>query len=102
MMIEVINANGQVPDAPIQATFGSEGGTIGRAPTNRLALPGNSRTVSRIHAQIVQRKAGMKIISRSTNPLLINGQALEIGEETELANGTVIVIGDYSLRVSGA
>jgi predicted component of type VI protein secretion system len=101
MIIEVVDANGQLPDAPIQATFGREGGTIGRAPTNRLALPGTSRTVSRIHAQIVQRKNGMKIISRSTNPLLINGHMLEIGEETELVDGAMIVIGDYSLRASG-
>ena len=101
MIIEVLDANGNVPDPPVQASFDKAGGTIGRASTNHLPLPDPNRTVSRVHAQIVLRKDGMRIISRSTNPLLIDGQPLDIGEETGLREGALIVIGDYHLRASG-
>lgn len=100
MIIEVIAASEPLPDTPIRVEFGREGGTIGRADSNRLPLPDPRRTVSRVHAQVVLRQEGMRIIARSANALSVDGQTVDIGEEAALAEGSTIVIGDYTLRAS--
>lgn len=100
MIIEVIAASEPLPDTPIRVAFGREGGTIGRAGTNHLTLPDPRRTVSRVHAQVVRREDGMRIIARSTNALSVDGHTVDIGEETALTEGSTIVIGDYTLRAS--
>lgn len=100
VIIDVLSANGAQPDPPIRVRFDAPGGTIGRAPTNHLRLPDPQRTVSRVHAQLVQRKGVTKIISRSANPMLIDDQPLEIGDEVALNDGSRIVMGGYTLRAT--
>lgn len=95
---EVISANGVVPHPPVSVQFDATGGTIGRAPHNTLALPDAERRVSRVHAQIVCRRGVIKILARSSSELLIDGQSLEFGEETPLADGARIELGGYTLR----
>lgn len=95
---EVISANGVVPHPPVSMQFGATGGTIGRAPHNTLVLPDVERRISRVHAQIVCRRGVIKILARSGSELLIDGQALEIGEETPLTDGARIELGGYTLR----
>lgn len=98
VILKVIGVNGVEPKPPQQVSFDETGGTIGRAPSNKLALPDPDRTVSRVHAQIVRRQGLVVIISRGTNELLIDGKALEIGEEIPLVDGALIEMGSYSIR----
>ncbi|NVJ23938.1 FHA domain-containing protein [Myxococcus sp. AM011] len=68
---------------------------IGRAADNPICIPDTS--VSRKHVMV--RKAGaawMVSDLGSGNGTLVNGEA--IGEETPLANGDVITLGDTELR----
>ncbi len=100
LVLDVINANGEVPKAPIRATIAAAGGTIGRASTNTLALPDPQRTVSRVHAQILPRPGGVCIVSRSSNGLTVDGVAVEFGDEVPLVHGSTLVIGNYTIKAS--
>ncbi|SAK50911.1 type VI secretion system-associated FHA domain protein TagH [Caballeronia ptereochthonis] len=103
LKLTVTRHNGQPPRTPLAANFGAEGGTIGRAVTNRLVLDDAERTVSRLHAQIVWRDGAYRLIDRGSNPALVNGAPLDPGQEVPLAHGDEVQIGGYQLRaeVSG-
>jgi len=82
--------------------FGPEGGSIGRASTNTLALDDPDRTVSRVHAQVVCRDRRYFIIDRGSNPMLHNGQALGAGNEAPLSDGDRLTIGSFELAVQAS
>ncbi|WP_321799990.1 type VI secretion system-associated FHA domain protein TagH [Caballeronia sp. J97] len=90
--------NGQPPRVPLSAAFDADGGTIGRAVTNRLVLDDAERTVSRLHVQIVWRDGHYLLIDRGSNPALVNGGPLDPGQEVTLAHGDEVQIGGYQLR----
>jgi FHA domain-containing protein len=96
--VEVVEANGTPQAQGLGARFDGAGGTIGRAPTNTLALPDPERRVSRVHAQIVPRPTGMAVISRSPNGMYVNGTFVAFGDEIALNEGTTLAIGGYTLR----
>jgi len=73
--------NGQPPRVPLSATFDADGGTVGRAVTNRLVLDDAERTVSRLHVQIEWRDGRFLLIDRGSNPALVNGAPLDPGQE---------------------
>ncbi|MFM0049602.1 type VI secretion system-associated FHA domain protein TagH [Caballeronia grimmiae] len=91
--------NGQPPRVPLAATFDADGGTVGRAATNRLVLDDAERTVSRLHVQIVRRDGRYRLIDRGSNPALVNGAPLDPGQDVPLAHGDQLQIGGYQLRV---
>lgn len=97
--LEIVEANGALPDPPVAVRFGPQGGTIGRSADNQLRLDDPQRSVSRVHAQIVRRKDGPRILARSINPMTVDGHPLEMGDETPLPPGTTIIIGGYTLQV---
>ena len=104
-MIElvVVSLRGARPDRPIAASFGSSGGTIGRAATNTLVLEDPDRTVSRVHAQLTCRDDGRFVITdQGSNPLQHNGRALGAGKEAVLAHGDRLTVGSFELSVQGA
>lgn len=102
--IEVVAVDGVPPVPKVAIELGTEGGTIGRADSNHLCLPDPNRTISRVQAQIVNRQGTFKLIARGSNPLLVDGSPLEIGEEAPLAATTTIETGAYRLiaTVGGA
>ncbi|NTX40144.1 FHA domain-containing protein [Myxococcus sp. CA033] len=68
---------------------------IGRAADNPICIPDTS--VSRKHVMVRKAGAGWMVSDLgSGNGTLVNGEA--IGEETPLANGDVITLGDTELR----
>jgi FHA domain-containing protein len=85
---------------PVAATFGVEGGTIGRASANTLVLDDPERTVSRVHAQVVYRDGRYFIIDRGSNPPLYNGQALGAGHEVPLNDGDRLTISSFELAIA--
>lgn len=97
IVLEVLTANGVVPDPPIRALLNA-GDSVGRAAQATLPLPDPERRVSRVHAQIAQRNGVASIIARGITPLIVDGQPLEMGEETVVAEGARIEIGGFVLR----
>ncbi len=70
--------------------------TLGRGNANDLVL--NDSSVSRFHAVIKLKENSIFIADRgSTNGLVLNGQ--RITHETELANGDIVIVGRYELRL---
>lgn len=98
LTLTVTRHNGQPPRTPLAASFSAEGGTIGRAVTNRLVLDDAERTVSRMHAQIAWRDGAYRLTDRGSNPALVNGVPLDPGQEVPLAHGDEVQIGGYQLR----
>ncbi|WP_175942789.1 type VI secretion system-associated FHA domain protein TagH [Caballeronia sp. BCC1704] len=98
LTLTVTRHNGQPPRTPLAASFDAEGGTIGRALTNRLVLDDAERTVSRMHAQIAWRDGTYRLTDRGSNPALVNGVPLDPGQEVPLAHGDEVQIGGYQLR----
>ena len=85
---------------PITAHFDQQGGTIGRADHNTMALPDPERHISRRQAQIVAVGDGYVIKNvGSANPIVVRNQPLAQGESAPLAHGDLIRIGGYLLEV---
>ncbi len=102
MKIAVVSMRGGAGGGGLSADFDSVGGTIGRATSNQLVLDDPDRTVSRVHAQIVNRNGQFFIIDRGSNPLLCNGVPLGSGNEAALSDGSKLQIGNFELIVSHA
>jgi len=100
IQIAVVSRQGVPSDQRLSAQFGPAGGTIGRADTNTLVL--HDSTVSRVHGQVVCRNGQFFIVDRGTNPMQCNGRPLGSGQESLLADGDRLVIGNFELSVQGA
>ncbi|MBY4595594.1 type VI secretion system-associated FHA domain protein TagH [Ottowia caeni] len=98
--ITVIARQGVATHDGVTTRFGPDGGTIGRANTNRLVLDDPERTVSRVHAQVVCRDGLYAIIDRGSNPMQLNGQPIGSGNEAQLGQGDRLIIGGFELVVS--
>ncbi|CAN5317836.1 type VI secretion system-associated FHA domain protein TagH [soil metagenome] len=86
--------------APLSASFGETGGTIGRADSNLLVLPDPDRTISRVHAQIACRSGQFFVQDHGSNPIALNGQLLGEGGEQVLCPGDELLIGGFCLKVA--
>ena len=72
---------------PITAHFDRQGGTIGRADQNTMALPDPERHISRRQAQIIAVGEGYAIRNvGSANPIVVRNQPLTQGESAPLAH----------------
>jgi type VI secretion system FHA domain protein len=100
MKIAVVSMRGGAGGGGLSAEFDSTGGTIGRAASNQLVLDDPDRTVSRVHAQIINRNGQFFIVDRGSNPLLCNGVPLGSGNEAALSDGSKLQIGNFELVVS--
>jgi FHA domain-containing protein len=101
LILRAISLNDQPITQPITAKFGPEGGSIGRADTNTLALPDPERRISRRQADIGVTAAGTTIKNvGSANPIIVCQQSLAQGESAALRNGDQVRIGGYLLEVS--
>src|SRR3954471_19500799 len=70
--------------------------TVGRGNANDLVL--NDSSVSRFHAVIKLRENAVFIADRgSTNGILLNDKKIQ--QETELKNGDMAIVGQYTLRL---
>lgn len=98
--ITVIARQGITEQGGAAARFEADGGTIGRADTNRLVLDDPDRTVSRVHAQVVCRDGQYAVIDRGSNPMQLNGHPVGSGNEAPLNLGDRLSIGGFELVVS--
>lgn len=99
--IRVVSRGGEPPSPPMEASFGDEGGDIGRGSDCTLALPDPERRISRKHVQVAHREGGHCIRLISTNlPVELDGVPLLPGSEYPLRPGARIRIGPYLLQVA--
>ena len=82
-----------------QASFGPSGGTIGRADHNTLVLSDPERSVSRLHARVEWRDGRFLLVNMGINPIVSQGSMLSTADEAPLADGDMLRIGRFVLRV---
>ncbi len=101
LTLRAVSLNDLPLTQPITAQFGAQGGTIGRADQNTLALPDPERHISRQQAEIRRGADGYLICNiGSANPITVAGQALHQGQSLPLRHRDEVRIGGYLLQVS--
>ncbi len=87
-------------DAPAKSvTFTPPGGTIGRSQDNDLVLPDETRAISRLQALVHLSATGECRLTAqgSVTPIILNGVALQRGEQVMLQHGDQLQIGAWAL-----
>jgi FHA domain-containing protein len=99
--LHAVSLNEQPLSQPITAVFDSQGGTIGRADHNTMALPDPERHISRLQAEIIPMGAGFLIKNvGAANPIVVAGRTLVRGETSPLNHRDQVRIGGYLLKVA--
>jgi FHA domain-containing protein len=100
LTLRVVSLNDLPLTQPITAQFDAQGGTIGRADHNTMALPDPERHISRQQAEIRPGASGYVIRNiGSANPITVRGQPLGQGQAVPLAHRDQVRIGGYLLEV---
>jgi FHA domain-containing protein len=98
--LTVVSYNNEAPAFPVSATFGREGGTMGRSKDNYFVLDDPKNLVSRTQAFVKSDEGRHTITNLShANPVLVNGHEIDAEREYDLRTGDEIQIGLYLLRV---
>jgi type VI secretion system protein len=101
--VKVISYRGHPPVENLKASFGQDGGTLGRLPDkrhNHLTLPDPEHYISRSHASITFENGLYYLTDTSVDGTFINDRRQRVNRETvSLADGDQIWIGEYELRV---
>lgn len=101
LTLRAVSLNDQPITQPIVASFGAQGGSLGRADTNTLALPDPERRISRLQAEIRVVGSGYVIKNvGAANPIIVRDQSLTQGESAPLRHGDQLRIGGYLLEVA--
>jgi len=103
LSIRVVSRAGEPPSAPLAATFGPDGGDIGRGADCTLVLPDPDRRISRKHALVGWRggQAFLRQLGQGV-PVELDGRLLGADAEALLTEGAEIRIGPYLLRADAA
>jgi len=110
--LEVISGHDE-PEIPLMAPVSQRGPsgaghryTIGRSPASAedkyTHIQLKPRTVSREQAELSHVSNSFRLtnlVSEQKNPTLVNGAALEKGEQVQLSDGDVITMGEVKLRL---
>jgi FHA domain-containing protein len=101
LTLRAVSLNDQPITQPIVASFGSQGGSLGRADTNTLALPDPERRISRLQAEIRVVGSGYVIKNvGAANPIIVRDESLTQGKSAPLRHGDQLRIGGYLLEVA--
>lgn len=97
--LTVVSYNNEAPAFPVSATFGRDGGTMGRGKDNYFVLDDPKNLVSRTQA-FVKSDGGRHTITNLShaNPILVNGHEIDAEREYALRTGDEIQVGLYLLR----
>lgn len=97
--LTVVSYNNDAPAFPVSATFGREGGTMGRSKDNYFVLDDPKNLVSRTQAFVKSDGVRHTITNLShANPILVNGHEIDAEREYDLRTGDEIQVGLYVLR----
>lgn len=101
LKVKVISYRGQPPIEVLEASFGRDGGTIGRSPEkrkNHLTLPDPEQFISRRHASITFENGLYYLTDTSVDGTYIQNKNMRVSRDTAvLADGDRLRIGDYEL-----
>lgn len=98
LTLTVVTVDALAPQVPMAATFGSEGGTLGRDEASTLALPDRHRRVSRLHGTIRFDGSVAVLTNASTSlPIMVGDRQLDYGDTQELGDGMYVELGPYVL-----
>ena len=101
LTLRAVSLNDRPITQPIAASFGVDGGSIGRADSNTLSLPDPERRISRRQAEVVPSGTGFMIRNvGSANPIIVRDESLALGESARLDHGDQVRIGGYLLEVA--
>jgi predicted component of type VI protein secretion system len=101
LILNVLAYRGQAPAHTLSQTFNEEGGTIGRASNNRLALPDHTGFISRQHGKITcQGGVYAYTDTSSSGTHVVNRNLLLQQDALALRNGDILRIGEYEIAVS--
>lgn len=76
------------------------GGSLGRSPSCDIALPDQSKWISRTHSQISLTDRGYVIKDLSNNGLSLNEKSLMRDKEYPITDGDIVKVGGYTLLIS--
>ena len=101
LILRVVGWPDEITDRPpLIARFDHSGGLIGRAETARLSLPDPKRTVSRFHGHVSYDGGAFFLEDMgSTNPPLVNGKPIPLGQRHQIRPGDRLRIGQYTIAV---
>ena len=101
LTLRAVSLNEQPLSQAITAHFDAQGGSIGRADHNTLALPDPERHISRKQAEISTdgRHYAIRNVG-SANPIGVGSRLLARGESAPLAHRDQVRIGGYLLEVT--
>ena len=101
LVLEIISYRGSPPINPLIARFNENGGSVGRSFDNHLALPDDEKIISRHHGDIRYENGAYVYGDVSTGGTLLcnEGRLLEKGNSVTLADGDLLKIGEYEVRV---
>ena len=100
LTLRALSLNDHPLTRPITAHFDVQGGSVGRADHNTLALPDPERHISRQQAEISAIGGAYRIKNvGSANPIIVRGQPLARGETVPLSHLDQVRIGGYLLEV---
>lgn len=102
LIVSVTSLDGQPLVAELRGKFGVLGGTIGAIEGNTIVLADPQDRIDELEANIIKGPRGYVIRNFGTNPLYVNGTAVENSAESPLAPGDEITIGPFVLRVAPA
>jgi predicted component of type VI protein secretion system len=103
LTITVVSFNGIALEAPVEAAYAEEGGSIGRAPDSTLVLPDPDRIISRAQALIIWRDGMFFLRDQGTTvQVIVNGRPVGRGREVAIRADDELRIAGYVLRVEGA
>ncbi len=91
-----------VAPAQLSTQFGAEGGVIGRGMDTDWVLADPRRFLSSNHCRIAREADRYLLTDLSTNGTYLNGASSPLGRgaQAALADGDVIDMGDYQIKVS--
>lgn len=102
LTITVLSFNGIALEAPVEASFAEEGGSIGRAPDSTLVLPDPDRIISRAQALILWRDGVFYLRDQGTTvQVIVNGRPVGRGREVAIRADDELRIAGYVLRTEG-
>jgi type VI secretion system protein len=101
LILRVISYRDQPPPVPLSKTFDQVGGVVGRGQGCDLVIPDPDQYISRKQAQISYVDGDYYVSDIGThNPTSVNGQALGQSQQMRLADGDVLVMGEYRIEVA--
>jgi type VI secretion system protein len=100
--LEVTRVAGAPPSQPLQVSFNSQGGTIGRHEDNDWVLPDAQRFISGRHALISYEDGHYLVTDVSSNGVYLNHVETPLGSEGQasLQQGDTLTIGEYEINVT--